>query len=252
MIYKSNKMNIYYEKYGNNKNTILILPGWGDTRKTFINIINLLKDKYTIYIIDYPGFGNSPLPTNNLTIYDYAETIKELINYLDINPIIIAHSFGGRISSLLLSKYNLNIKKLILIDVAGIKRKSFKIFLRERIYKILKLLIKILPKRKKLYYHKKLLNTFGSSDYQNLPDTMKKTFQNIIQVDLRNYYKNINIETLIIWGEKDQDTPLKDAYYLHKHIKNSGLIIIKNASHFSYLENQLIINKILTNYLLKQ
>ena len=33
-------LTIYYEKYGNGKNIILILPGWGNTRETFRYIID--------------------------------------------------------------------------------------------------------------------------------------------------------------------------------------------------------------------
>ena len=58
MYIKIDNLSIYYEKYGNRKQTILILPGWGDNRKTFNNLIYYLKEYFTIYIIDYPGFGN--------------------------------------------------------------------------------------------------------------------------------------------------------------------------------------------------
>ena len=69
-IYKD--ISIYYEIYGNSDNSILILPGWSNTRETFTNIINLLKDKYKIYILDYPFFGNSPTLNKELSIYDYS------------------------------------------------------------------------------------------------------------------------------------------------------------------------------------
>ena len=250
-MYKYNDISIYYEIYGNSNKTILILPGWGNTRNTFINIINLLKDKYKIYIIDYPYFGNSPIPNKELTIYDYSELIYNFIKDNNIvNPIIIAHSFGGRISSILISKYKLLVNKLILIDVAGIKRrKKLKLFLKEKIYKLLKKLTYLFPKIKQEELRQKLLLKFSSEDYKNIPLSMKKTFQNIIKEDLKKYYKIINTETLILWGEKDIDTPLKDALYLHKTIKNSALIVYKNANHFSYLYDSYLTNKILENYL---
>ena len=78
---------------------------------------------------------------------------------------------------------------------------------------------------------------------------MRNTFKNIIKEDLKKYYKNIKVETLIIWGEKDIDTPLKDAYKLNKIIKNSGLIILKNLPHYSYLYNPYRINKIIEIFL---
>lgn len=249
MFFKSNNLSFYYEKHGDKKPVILILPGWGDTRKTFVNLVTFLKYTHTVYIIDYPGFGNSPLPTNELTIYDYSEAIHNFILKEKISPIIIAHSFGGRIAAILIGKHHLQISKLILIDVAGIKHFDIKVFLKKKVYKLLKLLLNILPLKNKYLYHKKLLKLFSSADYRNLSSIMKKTFKNIIQEDLRKYYKLIACETLIIWGEKDIDTPLKDGYYLRKKIKNSGLIIYKNKGHFSYFENSALTNIIINNFL---
>jgi len=237
MFYKTQDTTMYYEKYGNGKQKIVILPGWGNTRKTFTYFIQHLKENYTIYIIDYPNFGNSSSLKKEWTMDHYALLIKNfLLNENIYNPIIIAHSFGGRISALLLGKYNIKVKKIILIDVAGIKRKkTFKVYLKEKIYKLLKKILSFFPNKKEL--NNWLQKRFSSEDYKNLPEHMKKTFQNIIQEDLRKYYKKITVETLIIWGSKDKDTPLKDGQYLEKQLKNSALIIYHNCGHFSYLEN---------------
>ena len=249
-MYTYKDISIYYEIYGNSDNSILILPGWGNTRETFTNIINLLKDKYKIYILDYPFFGNSPTLNKELSIYDYSELIYNFIKDNNIiNPIIIAHSFGGRISSILISKYKLKVNKLILIDVAGIKRFNIKLFFKTKIYKLLRKLTILLPKNIRFRIRNKLLKIFSSNDYLNIPSIMKKTFQNIIKEDLRKYYKSINTETLIIWGDNDLDTPLKDGLYLKRIIKNSEIIIYKNANHFSYLNYPYLTNKILEKYL---
>ena len=245
MFFKTKNLSVYYEKYGENDKTILILPGWGETRKTFDFLIKELKNDYTIYILDYPGIGNSSTPIKDLTIYNYTEIIYSFLKKNKIKkPIIIAHSFGGRISSILISKLNFKVEKLILMDVAGIKRLSLKKIIKQKIYKLLKKLTTHYPK-----LQEKLAHLFGSKDYNNLPNSMKKTFQNIVNEDLRKYYKNINIETLIIWGEKDKDTPLKDAKYINKHIKNSGLIIYKNSNHFSYLNYPYLTINIIKEFL---
>lgn len=251
MYFRSNKISIYYEKYGTGKEQILILPGWGNTRNTFSNIINNLKNNFTVYIIDYPGFGNSPVLNKELNIYDYAFLINSFIKKLNINnPIIIAHSFGGRITAILEGYYQIKLKKIILIDVAGIKRrKKMKQLLREKIYKILKKCTYLLPKIKQEEYRQKLLLHFASTDYKSIPKSMQKTFQNIIKEDLRKYYKNINTETLIIWGENDTDTPLKDGVLIKKLIKNSEIIVYKNSDHFAYLNYPDLTNKIITSYL---
>ena len=79
---------------------------------------------------------------------------------------------------------------------------------------------------------------------------MRTTFQNIIKEDLRKYYKKITVETLIIWGEKDMETPLKDGRYLNQKIKNAALIIYRNAGHFSYLNNSYLTIEIIRRFIL--
>lgn len=246
-----NDFNIYYEKYGTGKTNIIILPGWGDTRNTFYKMIEVLKEFYTVYILDYPGFGNSGFPNRDLSIYDYANLIKDFIKVNGIdNPILIGHSFGGRIGIILTGLYKLNIKKMILIDAAGIKRKkTLKSKLKQIIYKCLKRLGKVLPKKIRVIYLNKLISIFGSTDFKNLDENIRKTFIKVINEDLTKYLKKINTSTLLIWGENDGDTPLDDGKLMNIKIEDSGLIIIPNAGHFPYLEYPYYINKIILEFL---
>lgn len=251
MNFMINDFNIYYEKYGKGKTNIIILPGWGDTRYTFNKIIDVLKDFFTIYILDYPGFGKSSFPKRDLSIYDYALLIKDFIKINGIdNPILIGHSFGGRIGILLAGLYRINIKKMILIDAAGIKRKKkLKVKLKQTVYKFLKKIGYILPKRIKAKYQNKLIKIFGSTDFKNLDENIRKTFIKVINEDLSKYLTNITTSTLLIWGENDLDTPLDDGKIMNIKITDSGLIVIPNASHFPYLEYPYYINKIILEFL---
>lgn len=244
MYYMKNDIKLFYEIYGKeNKKEILILPGWGDNRKTFTDMINNLKDKYKIYIFDYPGFGNSYFPNKDLDIYDYSNLIYGFIKENSIKrPSIIAHSFGGRISIILTGLYKVKLDKLILIDIAGIRRKSIRRWIKTNIYKLRKKLV--IFKKNKLKYLNNLRKKYSSDDYNNLSKNMYITFKNIINEDLRKYIKYINTKTLIIWGKQDKDTPVKDGYYIHKKIKNSKLIIYNKASHFVYLEEKDVEKKI--------
>ena len=251
MYYKKGKVSLYYEKHGTNNTKILILPGWGNTRETFNYLISCLEDYYTIYILDYPGFGNSSFPNHDLTIYDYTKLIIGFIkdNNID-NPTIISHSFGGRILTLMSGFYKIKLDKLIMIDVSPIKpRKSLFSLIKQYTYKFLKKISSILPNKIKKKYLQKLINIFGSDDYKNLSINMQNTFKNIVNEDLYKYLKNISNETLIIWGEKDIDTPLIYGKKIKKQIKNSALIVIPNSYHFPYLDYPILIYKIIKEFL---
>lgn len=251
MYIKIDSLNIYYEKYGSKKQSILILPGWGDNRKTFYYLINHLKEYFTIYILDYPGFGNSSI-NKDLNIFDYTDIVYKFIKSLNLNnTILIGHSFGGRIISILTTKYKINIKKILLMDVAGLKEFNLKTFIKKRIYKFLKIIKYILPEKIRLKYQNYLFQKFASNDYKVLDQKLYKTFQNIIKYDLSNYYKKINLETLILWGENDNITSFKTGLKINKLISNSTLIKIDKTKHFPYLEKPYLVSKIIFEYLKK-
>ena len=246
-----NDFTIYYEKFGTSDKNILILPGWGDNRVTFRYLIDVLQKEHTVYILDYPGFGKSSFPDRDLNISDYSDVIKAFIEENKIsNPTIIAHSFGGRIVIDLFKRFNLDIKNLILIDIAGIKpKKSAWKKIKEKTYKGLKKMGFILPKKIRKRYLERLIKIFGSSDYSKLDPNIRKTFINIVNFDQREDIKNIDVDTLIIWGELDKDVPLKDGYFINKNIKDSGMIVVPKSGHFPYLDRAYYVNSVVLEYL---
>ena len=81
------------------------------------------------------------------------------------------------------------------------------------------------------------LGKFGSSDYKNSPDVLKKTMSIILNEDMKDIMTNIKAPTLLIWGENDTATPVQDGKTMERLIPGSGLIVYKNSGHFSYLDN---------------
>ena len=251
MKFHVNDFTIYFEKYGSSNNNILILPGWGDNRTTFRYLIDVLKKEHTVYILDYPGFGESSFPNRDLCIEDYGDLIKDFIKMKNIsNLTIIAHSFGGRIVIDLFKRFNLDIKNLILIDIAGIKpKKNIWKIVKEKTYKLLKRTSFFFPKKFKSYYLEKLIQIFGSSDYSKLDPNIRRTFINIVNHDQRDDISAIDVDTLIIWGDNDKDVLLKDGYFINKKIKDSGIVIVPNSGHFPYLDRAYYVNKVILEYL---
>jgi len=231
-------INLYYEKYGCGEEVLIILPGWGDTRDSFSQLIQTLQDYYTIYIIDWPGFSNTKFPNYDLTIYDYSNMIHEWIQSLNLkNPTLLGHSFGGRILITLTGYYKYPYKKIILMDAAGIRpKKTIRSKIRGMSYKFLRKISNILPKKWRAKFLKYIFECYSSADYKVLPEKMRKTFQNIIKEDLTEYLSHIQSDTLIIWGKEDYSTPIHDAIIMNEKIQYSKLYIFMNAGHFVYLD----------------
>lgn len=247
MFYQYEHISLYYEVYGSGKKSIVILPGWGDTRSSWYPIIQFLQDSFTVYIVDYPGFGKSSLPKKDLTIYDYSDLIYEWMRELELdNPILIGHSFGGRIIITLTGYYHYHFSDIILMSSAGIPpKKTWHTVLKNFSYKALRKLGHFFPKKIRKKYFDKLFSLFASDDYKSLDITMRTTFKNVIHENLTSYLSKIDARVLLIWGNKDHSTPIRDATIMHQNIKESELIVLDQVGHFPYLERLSLIVSIL-------
>ena len=91
---------------------------------------------------------------------------------------------------------------------------------------------------------------FASSDYSAIKsDIVRQTFSKVISLDLTKNLKEIETPVLLMWGENDMDTPLYMAKIMEKNIKDSGLVVLKNAGHFSYIDKSGEFNLIVDKFL---
>lgn len=233
-------IDINYIQYGEGKDVIL-LHGWGQNIEMMKPLGDKLSKKHRITIIDLPGFGETPEPKEELTIYDYNEIIEEFVKKLKIKkPIIIGHSFGGRISMIYSSRNDVD--KLILFGSPCIvkqKKPSLKV-------KILKFLKKVPIINKLEGFAKKHI---GSRDYKNASDMMRKILVNTVNADLSDCCRKIKCPTLLIWGDNDTEVDVEEAKKIEEMIDDAGLIVLPNSTHYAYLENLNHVVNILRNFL---
>ena len=226
MIINIKNIDINYIQYGKGKD-IVLLHGWGQN----IEMMKFLGDKLNncrVTILDLPGFGSSSIPTSELNIYDYDEILEEFIKNLKIkNPIIIGHSFGGRIGIIYASKNSID--KLVLLGSPCVRKEideSLKL-------KILKFMKRVPLVNKMEEVAKKHI---GSEDYKKASPMMRKVLVNTVNEDLSDCAKYIDCPTLMIWGTNDTAAPIEDARELEKLIKDVGFIEYNGGSHYVYIE----------------
>lgn len=230
-----NGQEIYYQKVGKGKNLIL-LHGWGQDVSTFWPIVDLLRNNFTLWLIDLPGFGRSSLPVKSWFVKDYAKLVADFIQEQKVTrPIILGHSFGGRITIKLAASYPKLLDKIILVSSAGIKSKlTLKQLFVYLIAKIIKFMIPNFLNFKFKLRHQ-LYISIGSEN-ERLGE-LKDIFLNISKEDLINDINKINTETLLICGENDDTVPIEDSKKIYHLIKNSGLEVLEGIGHFPHLEN---------------
>lgn len=223
------------------KQVIVALHGWGQNIEMMNLLVGSLSNNYRIVIIDLPGHGNSDEPKYSYELNDFIKFLESFFKDKKINnPILIGHSFGGKLSLLYASRNKVN--KLILL-APPYKKSSKKVSLRLRILKR----ISFLPGVKTIIKYVK--NKIGSPDYKNASEIMRGVLVKHVNTDITEDVKKITCPTLIVWGDKDLAVPVTTAYELEKLIKDSGVVIYKNSTHYAYLENKINLIKVIRIFL---
>jgi pimeloyl-ACP methyl ester carboxylesterase len=251
------------------KSILIMIHGWTkEGSDSFSETVKFLKDTFEIYLIDLPGFKKplerpysfddylNYLETQINTILmrtnaDFTRTDADKIKtrtYADFTRTdadsnlslresasfyLLGHSFGGALAMLYALKHPEKIKKLILYNPAIIREKNLKIKISLFLSKIFKFLEKIIPE-KILYFPKKAYYRFiiKSYDYFNADENLKKTFSNVVKVDLKDLAKNLKVKTILLWSKNDKFTPLRHGKILKNLISDSQLILLDGGHSF--------------------
>lgn len=210
--------------------------GWGQSSAVFMPLAESLQRFAASSLIDFPGFGNSPLPPDSWGTADYADAVAEWLTTTSMPAaprIWIGHSFGGRIGIQLASRHPGLLHGMVLIASAGLPRRrsvpeQLKVALRRRAFKIAKLFVPEGPRRNRLRAR------FGSADYQSA-GAMRPIFTRVVNEDLTPVAKTVTCPTLLLYGSLDLETPPEIGERLQHLIPGAELIVLEGFDHYTVL-----------------
>jgi len=225
----------------------LFLHGWRSQSDNFVPLIQFLaKHNISSLSLDLPGFGGSAIPVGTYTLLDYANCVFAFVQKLKLDiGCVIGHSFGGRVAIKLTSLHPDFVKKLILLDSAGIIEHPTRLGILKSLAKLVRPVFYptfMKPIRSRIY------KTLGADDYLATL-AMRGTYLAVIGEDLQKFLPQIKQPTLLLWGEKDTTTPLSIANAMKDLIPNSRLEILPNAGHFSFTDQPDLATKYILNFI---
>ncbi|MDZ7587571.1 MAG: alpha/beta hydrolase [Patescibacteria group bacterium] len=208
--------------------TIVILHGWNSNLKYWLPVKKLLVDKgFKVYLPKLPSDRIRNTTAYSVWVSNYTKKLKPFY--------LVGHSFGGQIAINFTARYPDRIKRLILVNSAGVRRPSWK---RKIIAPLAKLLRGYVHEKAKYFLYHLLLAT----DYYRANPKMRQTMARILTDDQQKNMTKINIPTLIIWGKDDHYTPLKDGRLTHRLIKNSLLEIFEARHNLPFTHSEALIS----------
>ena len=212
--------------------------GWGRSYRDFIPVAEALAPVAHSYLIDFPGFGDTPRPDETWGTGDYADHV---LRFLQSEHGLtrftwVGHSFGGRVGMRIAATHHEAIEHLVLVASAGVPRtrtawQKLKGRQRGMEFKLRKAMAKgdaaLLA----------LEQQYGSVDYIHSREIgMRDIFVKTVNEDQTSALPAIKAPTTLIYGGQDVDTPVEVGETLAAGIPNSTLIVCPHYDHISILD----------------
>ena len=259
------------DKIYRNKNkspVLLFIHGAGASTHSWRLILDHLKKRFRVILIDLPGHGFTKLGKKNRSSLEFiTEDLELLLIKLNLKPdLVIGHSAGSAVALNLALSKKINFKGILCLNGALGNFTGMAGFLYPLLAKFLAMSPLTVPFFTSLYSSKsqveKFLNLTGSkissegilyyrkliSDKKHVEGTLAMMSQwNLNQLILR--WKQIEIPVCLIVGENDNIVQNNDNLKASKEIPKAKFIVNPNQGHLMHEEDpELISNQIQSFY----
>ncbi|WP_156289444.1 alpha/beta fold hydrolase [Oceanobacillus salinisoli] len=268
-----NGKNIIIADYPGEKGTIIAIHGLTGTHKNMHYYAEKFKGEYRFISVDLRGRGNSGQMDPSPSIFNHADDIIGLIKELNIkNPILMGHSMGAFISSIVASKLE-DTKAVILLDgAASMSEHQQKI--------VLPSLGRISEKYKSKEHYveaiKSIYNNLGISWNEVMQDVVEyevaqvedhwenKSTESLIKADFESFYKfnpketfsQVKCPVLLVYAKGEIGT-MPPLFYVSdyeetlKYATNIETVISESNHYTMVFENRQEINEAIEMFLEK-
>lgn len=250
-------LTIYYKTAGDIKKQPLVflhgfpmrLYGYPDFN---VNpVIDAFAKHFYVIAPEEPGVFRSEPPNKPWGYKELADTIHSFIKKLNIKtPIIAGQSFGGAIAATYAENYPEDIKLLILIDSSTTNyRRALKARLSAPIaiplYKAL-VTSKFVP----FSIRRSLVHLVHRTPLSDLSEERVMRYGRFVSNKLMKLavdYKTLKTPLILVWGNKDEITPIQDAHTIHTDVKESKLVVLDGKHTILYEKPEYVIDEIMKN-----
>ena len=197
----------------------------------------LAKAGYRVYLPDLPGFGQSEKPANfSYSVSDEARIVAGFLDAMGLKQVDLAGwSMGGWIVQLVAAQHPDRVRRLMLLDSAGLYVKpdwDTKLFTPVSAAELDKFDALLMPHPPQLpeFVVKDILRTSHERSWiiRRALDSMltgRDTTDHLLP--------NLKMPVLIVWGDVDHITPLSEGQKMHQLIPQSQMSVIPGCGHLA-------------------
>ncbi|MFQ5965982.1 MAG: alpha/beta fold hydrolase [Acidimicrobiia bacterium] len=211
---------LFGERFDTGPPEVLALHGWGRDRTDFHEALRGVD----AVAVDLPGFGASPAPEAPMGTTGYAAVCTPVLGDFVDPPILLGHSFGGRVA-LRLALDN-QVRALVLVGVPLVQLGGTGPSLRFRVWKSLHQVGAVSSERMEAVRQK-----YGSADYRAARGVMRDVLVRVLSESYEDELDQLTCPVELIWGSDDEEVPLDVAEQARRLIPTSELTVLPGVGH---------------------
>lgn len=256
---KSGDAEISYWTVGGGPPVVLLHP-FPVNHEFWLPITDVLSTRYRLILPDLRGHGDSDAGEGPATMEKHTADIAAVMNDAgaEIAP-IIGVSIGGYAIFEFWRRYRSRVSALVLCNTKAPADNA------EGRAGRLQAANDVLEKGTEQFFEGMVQKVFGRTTRENRPDLVdgalrmmrKMSPQDVAQVqrgmadrpDSLETLKTINVPTLLVTGDEDAMTGIKEAELMHQHIRRSEVRVIPKAGHYSPWEQPALAGRLLRQFL---
>ena len=246
---------------------LVLVHGLGGAAANWLALAPLLLPGRRLIVPELPGHGgSSPLPAAP-SLSPYADRLGLLLEHEGATPAaVVGHSLGGAVALRLALRRPESVSALVLAAAAGISSTARSARYALTVTGILKPGRKIAPHRRRVA-RSALLKRFvfgrwGASDPPALPpevveallagparhtDTVSAATA-LVRDDVRPELERISCPVLVLWGARDNQLPVDDAFDYARRLR-APLRVIADCGHLLIVERPAACADAITGFL---
>jgi pimeloyl-ACP methyl ester carboxylesterase len=249
---------------------IVFVHGLGGAWQNWLENIPRAALERRVLALDLPGFGQSEMPLEPISIPGYGRLVDKFCERLGLGEVVlVGNSMGGFITAEVAIQHPQRVERLVLVSAAGIsittmRRRPVQTWgraaaaigaygaahlratvVRPRLRHLALGYVVRHPTRLRADLCWELMRGAGRPGFLDALNAL-------LDYDFQDRLGDIRAQTLIVWGSNDMLVPVKDASEFERLIPNSRKVIMEDTGHVSMIERPETFNRLLMEFIAEE
>jgi pimeloyl-ACP methyl ester carboxylesterase len=221
---------VFGETYGDGSAAVVWLHGWGRSGRDFAPAATQLAHEGVASLtLDLPGFGASPPPGSPGGARLYAGAVAEALVSLGSPVVLVGHSFGGCVATVVAAEHPELVRALVLTGTPLIRHPSARRPpWRFRLLRALHARSLVGESRMEAARQR-----YGSADYRAARGVMREVLVITLNDNIESEIARVSAPVWLLWGAGDAEVPVaiaEESRHLFSH--DVPLRVLEGVAHW--------------------